>query len=87
MTKVAALLDVEVQDYNKSKDPTKKNNYELEWTIPSEIMSDLEKHYNQKLKEHRELKKRKISSDDWKTVKDEKVANVKSETDLEIDKR
>lgn len=60
-------LGVELPDYTTEMDPTKRMDSILEWTIPCEQVKDLEKLYNDKLKEAR---KRKQIASDWKEDKD-----------------
>lgn len=57
-------MGVEIADYSPEKDPTKQDSYALEWTIPSELVKDVEKRYTAKLKLFRESTRKRKSGQD-----------------------
>ena len=55
-------LGLEIPDYSKELDPTKNEDINLEWNIPTEQVKEIEKVYNAKVKG---TKKRKPFTLDW----------------------
>lgn len=64
LERVCEHLGVEIADYSPEKDPTKQDSYALEWTIPSELVKDVEKRYTAKLKLFRESTRKRKSGQD-----------------------
>lgn len=72
-------MGVELPDYTTDIDPTKNGNTDIEWTIPSEQVKEIEKVYNAKVKG---TKKRKPFALDWDGIsfKKEKKEEKKEQT-------
>lgn len=65
IAKVMKRLGVEIPEYTAEIDPTKAAELDLEWTIPTEQVKEVEKIYNAKVKG---TKKRKPFTLDWEVV-------------------
>lgn len=63
--KVMKRLGIEIPEYTADIDPTKAAEIDMQWTIPTEQVKDLEKVYNAKVKG---TKKRKPFTLDWEVV-------------------
>lgn len=50
MEKVLKRLGVELPDYSHDLDPTKQKYCDLEWSIPMELIGEIDKQYKCKLK-------------------------------------
>lgn len=61
LEKVCKHLGVEIDEYRQSDDPTRNNSIE-EWTVPAYLVKDTEKRYAEKLKNYRELTRKRKSS-------------------------
>lgn len=79
IAKLMKRLAIEVPEYTSDNDPTKVSPVELQWTIPSDQVKDLEKVYNAKVKG---TKKRKPFELDW-----EKVQLIKAKVDAKKTKK
>lgn len=63
MEKVLKRLGVELPPYNKENDPTKQIICDLEWTIPSDWIKQMEKLYSNKLKAEKRKKSNQFVDD------------------------
>lgn len=80
MEKVLKRLGVELPEYILDIDPTKQIPCDLEWTIPVELVNDIDKQYKSKLKS---TKKQKPTTLDQSCVKSDKqnIKRVKKDED------
>lgn len=70
MTKVMKKLGIEIPDYNREEDVTKDLATEVEWTIQSENIKEVEKIYDAKTKDFSKKRKSTISiPDERKSIK------------------
>lgn len=78
MEKVLKRLGVELPEYTLDIDPTKQKPCDLEWTIPIELVNDIDKQYKCKLKT---TKKQKPSTVDRTCIKsdEQSIKRVKKE--------
>lgn len=78
LEKVAKRLGIEIPEYTTDHDPTKQKICELEWTISSDEIKNVEKLFNEKQKNAKKRKSNKDDEDDDDKKKEKKAA-VKSE--------
>lgn len=73
MEKVAKRLGVEIPQYSADNDPTKVELCEMEWTIPSKWIKEINSIFSEKSKC---AKKRKAEITDKSGEKDEKISKI-----------
>ncbi|XP_041765830.1 NAD-dependent protein deacetylase Sirt6 isoform X1 [Anopheles merus] len=92
LERVAKRLGVEIPEYRREEDPTKRDTYSVQWNIDVKMVKTLEKRYDSTIKEKNQLKKRcSTSSIDQdreelkrnnKKLKQEQPSNATNEGDL-----
>lgn len=74
MEKVAKRLGVEIQEYTENIDPIKQEICDLEWTIATSQLKEIDEQYKQMIKNS---KKRKLDGINGKASKDVKRQKTK----------
>ncbi|GAB0090519.1 NAD-dependent protein deacetylase Sirt6 [Sergentomyia squamirostris] len=76
LERISKRLGIEIPEYNPEDDPTKQFHFDREWNISSVEIKELEKIYNGKIKEKREIVKKKRFFTDNETPKDIKKEKI-----------
>lgn len=81
MEKVLKRLGVELPEYTHDIDPTKQTLCDLEWTIPIELINDIDKQYKCKLKSAKKQRSFAETSEKntKKVKKEEQCTEIKQE--------
>lgn len=63
MEKVLKRLGVELPEYSEANDPTKRAVCEMEWTIPTSLVKDIDNQHKNMLKEAKKRKSEEVLSE------------------------